>query len=140
MDGSSEQQGTWWKRHGWTFVLVTIAVLLAAGLRVGFNYEPAVNDGVYRYAGNDDYYHLAVVQNTQETGDHTIVDPLLNYPVPYRNPRPPLYDWHVAVAGQLLGFMSGEAAPGEPALQAGQYALEWGSALWGALTVIPIWM
>lgn len=140
MDGSSEQQGTWWKRHGWTFVLVTLAVLLAAGLRVGFNYEPAINDGEYRYAGNDDYYHWAVVQNTQNTGDHTIVDPLLNYPVPYRNPRPPLYDWHVAVAGQILGFMSGEAAPGEPALDSGAYALEWGSAFWGALTVIPIWL
>lgn len=140
MDGSSEQQGTWWKRHGWTFVLVTLAVLLAGGLRVGFNYEPAINDGVYRYAGNDDYYHQAVVQNTQETGDHTIVDPLLNYPVPYRNPRPPLYDWHVAIAGQLFGFMSGEAAPGNAAPEAGKYALEWGSAFWGALTVIPIWL
>jgi dolichyl-phosphooligosaccharide-protein glycotransferase len=139
MDGSS-QQGSWWKRNGWTFVLVALAVLLAGALRVTFNYEPAINDGSYRYAGNDDYYHLRVVQNTQETGGHTVVDPLLNYPVPYRNPRPPLYDWHVAVFGQILGFLSGEASPGEPALEAGQYALEWGSAFWGALTVIPIWL
>jgi dolichyl-phosphooligosaccharide-protein glycotransferase len=140
MDRYSQQQATWWKRNGWTFVLIAVAVLLAGGLRVAFNYGAATDGGVYRYAGNDDYYHLRVVQNTQETGEHIVVDPLLNYPVPYRNPRPPLYDWHVAIAGQILGFLSGEASPGEPALEAGQYALEWGSAFWGALTVIPIFM
>src|SRR5688572_12967537 len=102
MDGSSEQKSSWWKRHGWTFTLVLIAVLLAGALRVAFNYEPAINDGTYRFAGNDDYYHLRVVQNTQETGEHTVVDPLLNYPLPYRNPRPPLYDWHVAIFGQIF--------------------------------------
>ena len=60
-------------------------VLLAGALRVGLNYDSAINEGQYRYAGNDDYYHLAVVQNVQYTGDHVIFDPLLNYPLPFKN-------------------------------------------------------
>lgn len=140
MDAREDRGRSLWRRHGWTIVLLTFLVLLSGALRVAFNYEPAINEGDYRYAGNDDYYHLAVVQSVQATGDHVILDPLLNYPLPYRNPRPPLYDWHVAIGGQLIGFGSGEAGPGEAALESGKYALEWGSALWGALTVIPIWL
>ncbi|MBI2078046.1 MAG: glycosyltransferase family 39 protein [Euryarchaeota archaeon] len=119
-------------------------MLLAGALRVGFNYGPATDldstQYTARFAGNDDYYHWRVVQKVQETGGHVVRDWLLGYPVPVQNPRPPLYDWHAAIFGQILGFASGEAGLGEAAPDAGAYALLWGSALWGALTVIPIFM
>lgn len=142
MDTASygETRASWWKRNAWTIILVTFFVLLSGAFRVAFNYDAANNDGQYRYAGNDDYYHLWIVESVQTTGNQVVLDPMLNYPVPARNPRPPLYDWHVAIGGQILGFFSGEGGPGQPALTAGKYALEWGSALWGALTVIPIWL
>lgn len=139
-DSHGESRASWWKRHAWTIILVTFFVLLSGAFRVAFNYDAANNEGEYRYAGNDDYYHLWIVESVQTTGNHVVRDPMLNYPVPANNPRPPLYDWHVAIGGQILGFFSGEGGPGRPALTAGKYALEWGSALWGALTVIPIWL
>jgi dolichyl-phosphooligosaccharide-protein glycotransferase len=143
MDGSNygdRARQTWWQRNGRTAIILTLLVLLSGGLRVAFNYEPATSESAYRYAGNDDYYHLRVVEKVQETGEHVVYDDLLNYPVPARNPRPPVYDWHIAILGQVIGFFSGEASPGQAAPIAGQYALEWGSALWGALSVIPIWL
>lgn len=119
-----------------TTVLVLILLLtLAAFFRVAFNYEPAVNDGEYRFAGNDDYYHLRVVRHVQAEGEHLFDDPLLNYPNPGRNPRPPVYDWSVAMAGR-----AGELTTGAEGPEAAAVALEWGSAFWGILTVIPIYM
>jgi dolichyl-diphosphooligosaccharide--protein glycosyltransferase len=131
---------TWWRRHGKTVIALTLIVLLAGFLRIAFNYGPAMNHGTIRYAGNDDYYHFRVVEEVERTGHHVVLDPLLNYPVPALNPRPPLYDWHVAIVGQIFGFATGEATPGHAAVKSGAYILEWGSAFWGTISVIPIWL
>lgn len=139
MEPSNDLQSSWWQRNKWTVLVLALIVLLAGTLRVAFNYESAT-EPEYRYAGNDDYYHLRVVEEVQRTGNHVVSDPLLNYPIPAKNPRPPVYDWHVAIFGQILGFVSGEASPGQSALNSGGYALEWGSAFWGALTVVPIFL
>jgi len=125
---------SWFRRNAKTIFWVAALLVLAGVLRVAFNYSPAINGGDYRYAGNDDYYHHRVVEYIQTEGRHLIQDPLLNYPVGAANPRPPLYNWHVAMEGRFLEFF------GMSADQAASYALEWGSAFWGILTVIPIWL
>lgn len=132
---SGSAEGTWFRRNRTTFFVLLGLVLLAGALRVAFNYGPAVHDGDFRFAGNDDYYHLRVVQYVQTEGQHLSDDPLLNYPLGAINPRPPLFDWTHALIGQVISPASGM----EPT-EAGAYALQWGSALWGMLTVIPIWL
>lgn len=132
---SDSAPASWWRRNGWTLIALVFILLTAAFFRVWFNYGPAINDGEYRFAGNDDYYHWRVVENVQTTGHHLLSDPLLNYPAPAKNPRPPLYDWHAAVLGQVVHWTTGM-----PVVQAGQYALEWGSASWGTLVCIPVWL
>jgi dolichyl-phosphooligosaccharide-protein glycotransferase len=125
---------SWFRRNAKTIIWVAVLLALAGVFRIAFNYEPAINGGQYRYAGNDDYYHHRVVEYIQTTGHHLLRDPLLNYPVGTTNPRPPLYNWHVAMEGRVLEAFGMEAD------QAASYALEWGSAFWGVLTVIPIWL
>lgn len=136
MDASDTQGPSFIRRNRATLFWLILILALAAFFRVGLNYEPAINDGTYRFAGNDDYYHLRVVQHINAEGKHLHEDPLINYPIPgSANPRPPLYDWHVAIAGRIGQFVTGEDGA-----RASAYALEWGSAFWGVLTVIPVWL
>lgn len=134
-DEETDANASWFRRHWKTVLWLVLLLATAAFFRVWFNYEPAINEGTYRYAGNDDYYHLRSVTHIEENGRHLRQDPLLNYPAPAYNPRPPVYNWHVAIAARLLDFVT----PMDGAEAAG-YALEWGSAFWGILTVLPIWL
>lgn len=134
MDYQDQPSGTWLRRNYKTILALVVIVGLAAFFRVAFNYGPALNDGQYRFAGNDDYYHHWVVRHIMEEGRQLLHDDLLNYPVPAVNPRPPLFHWHAAIEGRLLEWMgmSHDHATG--------YGLEWGNAFWGILTVFPIWL
>lgn len=134
MDYEDSNNASWLRRNYKTVIALIVILGLAAFFRVAFNYDPAINDGTYRYAGNDDYYHYRVIEHIQSTGTQLLRDDLLNYPVGAANPRPPLYNWHIAAEGRILemaGMSHSDAA---------FYAPEWGSAFWGILTVIPIWL
>jgi dolichyl-diphosphooligosaccharide--protein glycosyltransferase len=63
------------------------------------------------------------------------MDPLLSYPDGALNPRPPLYDWSVAITGLILSpFAGGDV-----------YVSTWivmlfAPAFWGALTAFPTYL
>jgi len=110
-------------------------IFIALFVRSYFGYSIAVDNGFLVAGGSDSYYHQRVIDHVQETGTHLVQDPLLNYPLGMRNARPPLFDWSVAVSGQLLSGISGmdiDSATG--------YALLSSTAIWGALTCIPVFM
>ncbi len=131
----SRAQNTWLGRN-WSTVLILVAIIfIALFVRSYFGYSTAVDNGFLVGGGSDSYYHQRVIDYVQDTGSHLVNDPLLNYPLGMRNARPPLYDWSVAVSGQLLSGISGmdiDTATG--------YALLSSTAIWGALTCIPVFM
>ncbi|HET6399336.1 MAG TPA: STT3 domain-containing protein, partial [Candidatus Thermoplasmatota archaeon] len=117
-----------------TWIWLGIFVLLAFGLRFAFSIGSGFDEGTGRYlfTGNDPYYHYHTLEQILDTGKHVTFDPAINYPGGNYNPNPPIYVW--------------SAAPLAAALQAGGasdpigLALNIMVAVWGALTVIPVYL
>lgn len=125
----------WWQRNGKTVVLLLIFFAAALFIRSYFNYEASYNDGEWRWSGTDPYYHMRVVDHIRETGEFLLRDGLINYPVGAMNPRPPIFDWTIAAAGGLLApFFNGDNEASSAA------AAAFSPAVWGALTVFPMYM
>jgi len=125
-----------WLGRNWTTVLVLAAIILIAlFVRSYFGYGSSGDNGFLVAGGSDSYYHERVIDYVQATGEHLVIDDLLNYPLGMRNARPPLYDWSVAVSGQVLSKVTGMSLD-----SATGYSLVWSTALWGALTVIPVYL
>lgn len=125
------------------FVAACLVVLFIAALflRAYWNLDAAnPEEGKFVLSGGSDpYYHKraidAIQAGTSEGPFRTLVnDPLLNYPLGSVNPNPPLFEWSVAVAGHLMGsFFDGGVA------EATWWATLWAPAIYGALTLIPIY-
>ena len=131
----SRSKDTWIGRN-WSTVLVLVAIILIAlFVRSYFVYSTSVDNGFLVAGGSDSYYHQRVIDYVQDTGSHLVHDPLLNYPMGMRNPRPPIYDWSVAVTGQLISGLTGMDVD-----SATSYALLSSTAIWGALTCIPVFL
>ncbi|HQQ25438.1 MAG TPA: STT3 domain-containing protein, partial [Methanomassiliicoccales archaeon] len=116
-------------------LLLAMMVFLALFVRSYFGYSTSVDNGYLVSGGSDSYYHMRVIDHAVATGDHLVWDDMLNYPNGMRNPRPPLYDWSVAVVGMLLSTITGLAITDGVGL-----SLIFSTAVWGALTVIPVYM
>jgi dolichyl-diphosphooligosaccharide--protein glycosyltransferase len=110
-------------------------VFLAFFIRSYFVYSASVDNGFLVSGGSDSYYHMRVIDVVTSTGQHLVYDPLLNYPMGIRNERPPLYDWSVAVVGMFVSSVTGIATS-----TAVGYSLVLSTAVWGALTVIPVYL
>lgn len=125
-----------WIGENWhTLFILLMIVLLAFFVRSYFVYSPSVDNGFLVSGGSDSYYHMRVIDHVTDTGHHLYLDPLLNYPLGMRNARPPLYDWSVAIVGMLLSSITGMATS-----SAVGYSLVLSTAVWGALTTIPVYL
>lgn len=138
MDSSSSTGGSrfraWWSEHGATFLWIAAFVLVALFVRTYFNYDASVNGENFRWSGTDGYYHMRVVEHILETGQHLRYDPMINYPIGAVNPRPPIFNWSIAIFASLLApFFAGDK------LLAANYVAAFSPAVWGALTVIPMY-
>ncbi|MFA5311946.1 MAG: STT3 domain-containing protein [Methanomassiliicoccales archaeon] len=127
-------KNTWVVRNWQTTMILVMVILLAFFVRAYFAYPLSVDNGFLVSGGSDSYYHLRVINHVVDNGQHLVYDFSLNYPFGMRNARPPLYDWSVAVSGLTLNAlgMSVDDAVG--------YSLVFSTAIWGALTVIPVYM
>ncbi|MEM0449260.1 MAG: carboxypeptidase regulatory-like domain-containing protein [Methanomassiliicoccales archaeon] len=126
---------SWLNRNWRTVVVLLFVVLLAFFIRSYFVWGPSVENGFLVSGGSDSYYHQRVIDHISNTGQHLYIDPLLNYPGGMRNPRPPLFDWSVAVMGMIWSGLTGMAVSDGTGL-----ALITATAVWGALTCIPMYM
>lgn len=120
------------------FVAACLVVLFVAALflRAYWNLDAAnPSEGEFVLSGGSDpYYHKRAIDAIQANGFQTLIDdPLLNYPQGSVNPNPPLYQWSVAVAGKLMEPFFGSL--GEATWQ----ATIWSPAIYGALTVLPVY-
>ncbi|HSV42133.1 MAG TPA: STT3 domain-containing protein, partial [Methanomassiliicoccales archaeon] len=127
-------KGSWLSKN-WQMALVLVLIIaLAFFVRVYFAYPVSVDNGFLVSGGSDSYYHERVIEYVVENGQHLVFDPMLNYPDGVRNMRPPLYDWSVAVSGMTLDGLGFSTEDGVG------YSLVLSTALWGALTIIPVFL
>ncbi|MCX6650095.1 MAG: carboxypeptidase regulatory-like domain-containing protein [Methanomassiliicoccales archaeon] len=132
---SQNLSNSWIGRNWQTVLVLAMLVFLALFVRSYFAYSTSVDNGYLVSGGSDSYYHMRVINHAVATGDHLVYDNMLNYPWGMRNPRPPLYDWSVAVFGMVLSTLTGLAITDAIGL-----SLVFSTAVWGALTVIPVYM
>lgn len=125
-------RATWFAQHWKTFAVLAVIFGLAFFARAYYGLGPSTEDGFIVSGGSDSYYHHYVITYGTDTGDFHFWDNMLNYPVGTRNPRPPFYDWSVALAGMGLSpLFDGDVYTST------FYVFLFSTALWGALTVFP---
>ncbi|MEE9152065.1 MAG: carboxypeptidase regulatory-like domain-containing protein, partial [Thermoplasmata archaeon] len=128
-------QGRLWLSQNWKMMFALFLIFMfGLFLRSYFYYPPATENG-FILSGNDPYYHKRVVDYVQENHRHLIFDPLLSYPDGSLNPRPPMFDWSVAILGIFLAPLFG----GNVGISTWQ-VMEFSPAFWGAITIIPVYL
>ena len=124
-------------RRAW-FVVACLVVLFVAALflRAYWNLDaahPAEGEFILS-GGSDPYYHKRAADEIQANDfRHHLSDPLLNYPRGSENPNPPFYQWVIAAGGAMLAPLMG----GDVEASTWQVAI-WSPAIFGALTIFPI--
>jgi asparagine N-glycosylation enzyme membrane subunit Stt3 len=131
----SRLEGTWLGKNWGTVLILMAIILIALFVRSYYGYSTAVDNGFLVAGGSDSYYHMRVIGYVEETGHHLVNDDLLNYPMGLRNPRPPLYDWSVAVTSTVMSGISGM-----PIADSTGFTLLFSTPVWGALTIIPLFL
>ncbi|TLZ78462.1 MAG: hypothetical protein E6K11_08710, partial [Methanobacteriota archaeon] len=134
-------EGKGWLRTHWrTAVALVLIFGLALFLRVYFVYgiafHPVPPDCTAIYTppysgGSDSYYWDRALCYSFQTGRDLGRDSMLNYPVSFQNPRPPLYPWFSLLAGRLFAPLFSDPW--------NSVVFVWllSSGLFGALTVVP---
>jgi len=117
-----------------TFLWLALLIAGAFALRSAFNvtegFDAASNRNLF--TGNDPYYHWRTVTHVLQTGSNLNFDPSINYPEGNWNPNPPLWTWSSAPLAVLYQHLGVADAVGT--------AINTMVAVWGALTVIPVFM
>jgi len=130
--------GLWWKKHS-TSIMLSGAFLVGLAIRIQWNVIPAMNasgTGAWDMTGGSDpWYMKRTIDHILAQHSHFIWDPDRSYPHGGINPRPPLFTWSIALCGMLISSLTGLALES----QAIWWALGLMPALYGALTVFPIY-
>ena len=123
-----------WLADNWgTLLLMLTIVGIAFFLRTYFGFGPATQNGFLVSGGSDSYYHKRIIDYALSTGHQLYQDPLINYPLSTRNPRPPLFVWSSVILGYIFSPLVGSVDV------ATWYAFLFNTAFWGSLTVIPVY-
>ncbi len=121
------------------FILLGIFIL-ALVLRTIQYYQVGFEDWPPSLSGNDPYYHKRIIDDIQTNHRHLITDPMLNYPLSGGNPRPPFYDWSIAILGLIIGNTLGLFIPGLDTTRVTWYIIAFSPSVYGALSVFPVYM
>jgi asparagine N-glycosylation enzyme membrane subunit Stt3 len=120
-----------WLRKNANIVIILLAIFgLALLLRAYFPFGPALQDNLLS-GGSDSFYWEKTIRNIVTTGKQLDWDPMLNYPMGLGNPRPPIFNWFIAVPGIALSPIVGDVWRSVMAV----FILS--TAIWGALTIFP---
>jgi dolichyl-diphosphooligosaccharide--protein glycosyltransferase len=130
-DGRPGELRKWFTANWPAFFMLFLIFVLALFMRSYFGYPTAADNGYLVSGGSDSYYWERIINYSAHTGKQLYMDPMLNYPEPIRNPRPPFFSMSVVVPAVLAQnlFSTLHDALG--------WTLLWSTAFWGALTVIP---
>ena len=133
------------KKQRWIVLALVSIMFLTLFFNSYFNYTSGVavnEDGEtlgekYYLLGPDPYYHARITEYIYYNGEVPYwqdgdYDPLLEYPMTHPNPRPPLFDFTMAVGAWVLSpFMEDIDALGN--------SLQFMPAIFGALLVLPVY-
>ena len=125
----------WFNDNRYTILILTGIFALAFLLRFYLYYELAFDIWPPRVVGNDPSYHKRVIDFIQADFTHLRIDGLLNYPLSGGNPRPPVFDWSIAIGGILLAPFFGFNVENST-----WFVFEIAPTLWGAMTIFPLYM
>ncbi len=125
----------WFKGNRSTILILLGIFLLAFALRSYLYYDVSFDTWPPQIVGNDPSYHQRVINYVQEEKQHLRIDDLLNYPLSGGNPRPPLFDWSIVLFGYLLAPLFGMNVENST-----WYAFQFAPVMWGALSVIPVYL
>ncbi len=121
-----------WSNARIPFILALI-VIFAFFLRTYWAVGPSLQQGFAVSGGSDSYYHEKIIFYIINSRHQLLNDPMLNYPIGVDNPRPPLFHWGIVMLSYVFyPFMN----PYDAAL----LALIIFPAIWGSLTIIPLYL
>ena len=116
-------------------VILGLIVALALFIRIYWAVGPSIQYGYSVSGGSDSYYHERIIDYILNSKHQMLNDPMLNYPIGHDNPRPPLFHWGIVMLGFLFApFM------GNNIHNAAMLSLILFPAIWGSLTVIPVYL
>ncbi len=125
----------WWDQNRTTVLILFGIFVLAFLMREFFYYQISFNTWPPNIVGNDPSYHKRVIDFVQEDYHHIRIDDLLNYPLSGGNPRPPIFDWSIALTGiaisPLFGFNVNAST---------WFVFQFAPTFWGAITIIPMYL
>jgi dolichyl-diphosphooligosaccharide--protein glycosyltransferase len=121
------------RKHGRALALLVTLFALALFLRVYFVYDLALPEGLVS-GGSDAFYYDRIMGHILRTGEHLTFDPLLNYPIGMRNPRPPLFAWTNVLGGVAFSPLFADVQG------AVTFVFLASTAVWGALTIFPTYL
>ncbi len=114
-------------------VLLSLIMALAFFLRVYWAIGPSLKYGYSVSGGSDSYYHERIISYILTAKHQLLEDPMLNYPVGVINPRPPLFHWAIVLFSYVFYPFMGS-------YDAAMLTLILFPAIWGTLTVIPVYL
>jgi dolichyl-diphosphooligosaccharide--protein glycosyltransferase len=125
----------WWRQNRNTVLILLGIMFMAFFIREYFYYKISFNAWPPNIVGNDPSYHKRVIDFVQEDLHHIHVDGLLNYPVSNVNPRPPIFDWSIAIMGFVISPLFGFNVAAST-----WYVYQFAPTIWGVLTLIPVYL
>jgi dolichyl-diphosphooligosaccharide--protein glycosyltransferase len=125
----------------WTIVILLAFITgLAFFLRTYYALPAAIqnaSNGWFSVSGGaDSYYHQHVIEYILSTHHQLLTDIFLNYPVGLIDPRPPFFDWIVAVLAYVISPFFGFNVT----LLAASYSLTLITSIFGAFLSIPMYL
>ncbi len=113
--------------------ILVFIIALAFFLRTYWAVGPAIQYGYSVSGGSDSYYHEKIIFHILDSRHQLINDPMLNYPIGVNNPRPPLFHWAIVLSSYIF-------YPFMEIHDAALLMLILFPAIWGALTIIPVYL
>lgn len=119
-----------------TLICLTGIFILAFFLRAYFALEMSTKYGTpfLLTGGSDAYYYERIVEYIAFNNRHLLHDPMINFPMGVRNPRPPFYGWTTVLSAHLFRPFVGDFS------KSLHYSLILSTAFWGALTIFPTYL
>ncbi|MBN1391153.1 MAG: glycosyltransferase family 39 protein [Candidatus Thermoplasmatota archaeon] len=125
----------WYEANRNTIFILLGIFVFAFLIREYFYYQISFNTWPPNIVGNDPSYHKRVIDFIQSDFHHMTIDPLLNYPISGGNPRPPVFDWSIALIGIALSPIFGFSVENST-----WWVFEFAPTFWGAMTIFPMYL
>jgi hypothetical protein len=120
----------WYEANKTTIFILLGIFVFAFLIREFFYYQISFNSWPPNIVGNDPSYHKRVIDFVQSDYHHIRIDPLLNYPLSGGNPRPPIFDWSIAIVGIVLSPLFGFNVENST-----WFVFQFAPTFWGAMTI-----